>query len=85
MKLPFTVKVTVAVSLNGPLVPVIVMADVPMAAAALADSVRTLADGELAGLNEAETPLGTPVAANTTLPAKLPLGTTVMVDAPLVR
>ena len=85
VKLPFTVRVTVACSLNGPLVPVIVMVEVPMAAVAFADNVRTLADGELEGLNVAETPLGTPVAANTTLPAKLPFGTTVIVDVPLVR
>ena len=62
-----------------------VIVEVPIAAVALADSVRTDAEGELAGLNEAETPLGTPVAANTTLPAKLPFGSTVIVVVPLVR
>jgi hypothetical protein len=52
-----TVRLTVAVWLSEPEVPVIVMVEVPVAAVPLADNVKVLA------VNEAVTPLGRPEAA----------------------
>jgi hypothetical protein len=67
-----------------PEVPVIVTVVPPMAAVLLAVSVSTLELPEDVGLNEAVTPLAKPVAANDTLPVKLPRSFTVMVSVALL-
>jgi len=82
------VAVTVSVMLvvtgvNVPEVPVIVMVDVPAAAALLAVSVSTLEVVEDAGLNAAVTPLGMPDALKVTLPANGLTSVTVIVSVPL--
>jgi len=65
-------------------VPVIVTVAGPVVAVLLAVSVSTLALAEDAGLNEAVTPLGSPVAANDTLPVNPPVSVTVMVSVALL-
>ena len=52
-------------------------------AVALAARVKTLALVEEAGLNEAVTPLGIPVAVNETLPAKVLTSVTEIVSVAL--
>ena len=64
--------------------PVIVMLDDPSAAVLFAVSVSTVDVVDDDGLKDAVTPLGKPDALKTTLPAKPPVGATVIVDVPLV-
>jgi hypothetical protein len=66
-----------------PDVPVIVTVTVPVAAVLLAFSVNVLVLVVLAGLKDAVTPLGRPVAAKLTLPLKPARGETVIVLVPL--
>ena len=61
----------------------IVTVDVPVAAVALAVSVKTLVVVAEAGLKDAVTPLGKPDADKLTLPVKPFRGATVMVLEPL--
>ncbi len=75
------VSAIVAVLFNIPEVPVTVIVDIPVTAAALAVSVKVLTPVVLAGLNDAVTPLGRPDAARLTLPLKPPCGPTVIVLA----
>ena len=78
-----SVKVVVT-GVSVPEVPVIVTVEVPAVAVLLAVSVSTLEVVEDAGLNEAVTPLGRPVAAKDTLPVKGLTSATVMVSVPLL-
>ena len=73
----------VVVALREPLVPVIVMVDVPAVAELLAVRVSTLV--EAAGLvpNAAVTPVGRPEAARVTLPVNGLTSVTVMVSVPV--
>ena len=63
-----TVREIVVLAVVLPDVPVMVTVDVPAVAVLLAVSVRTLEVADDAGLKEAVTPLGSPVAVNDTLP-----------------
>jgi hypothetical protein len=74
-----TVSVTVVVCERLPEVPVMVIVDDPVAAVLLADRVSVLVPVVLAGLNDAVTPLGSPLAERATLPVKPFVGATVMV------
>ncbi len=78
-----TVSEIVVVWLRLPLVPVTVTVDVPVVAVLLAVSVNVLEPVEDAGLKDAVTPLGSPLAENETLPVKPPEGATVIVEVPL--
>jgi hypothetical protein len=79
-----TVRMSVAVWIKLPEVPVMVTGKVPVAAVLLAVSVRTLVLAVLAGLNEeAVTPLGRPETDSATFPVKPFCGVTVMVLVPL--
>jgi hypothetical protein len=75
------VKVVLAVVL--PEVPVTVTVKAPVVAVLLAVSVSTLELVEDAGLNDADTPLGSPDAVKATLPVNPPVSATVMVSVPL--
>jgi hypothetical protein len=79
-----TVNVRFVVCVRLPLVPVIVMVDVPVAAVELTVSVRELVD--VVGLvpKLAVTPAGNPEADRVTLPVKPPEGVTVIVLLPLL-
>jgi hypothetical protein len=77
------VRPIMAVWLKLPEVPVTVMVAVPAAAEVPAANVRVLVPVVLAGLKDAVTPLGRPVAARLTLPLKPFSGLTEMVVAPL--
>lgn len=79
----FTVRVTVAVWLKVPEVPVIVTVAVPVVAVPLAVSVSVLVPVVLVGLKDAVTPLGRPEADRLTLPVKPFVGFTVIVLVPL--
>lgn len=68
-----------AVCVRVPNVPVTVTVAGPVIAELLALSVSMLVPLVLAGLNNAVTPLGKPVAARLTLPVKPPVGFTVIV------
>jgi hypothetical protein len=81
--LAVTVSAMVVVSVREPEVPVMVTVDAPTVAVLLAVSVSTLELVDEAGLNEAVTPLGSPVAANDTLPVNGLTSVTVMVSVPL--
>jgi hypothetical protein len=71
----------VVVAVVLPEVPVMVtVTGPPKVAVLLAVSVSTLEVAEDAGLNDAVTPLGNPVAANVTLPVKPPRSVTVTVS-----
>jgi hypothetical protein len=70
----FTVSLIVVLAVRLPDVPVIVTVVVPAAAAALASSVRVLLEAAGLALNDAVTPLGSPLALRVTLPAKPPAG-----------
>jgi hypothetical protein len=74
-----TVRLTVVVCVSEPDVPVMVTVAPPVVAELLAVKVRVLVPVVLAGLNNAVTPLGKPVAARLTLPVKPPAGFTVIV------
>ena len=78
MKPLFTVRLTVTVCFRLPEVPVMVIVAVPVLARMFAFSVSMLLLVVLAGLNEAVTPLGSPVAARLTLPVKPLCGVTVI-------
>jgi hypothetical protein len=73
----FTVRLTVAVWLKAPEVPVMVTVEVPVAEVLLAVNVNVLP------VNEAVTPLVRPEAEKATVPVKPFCGVTVMVLAPL--
>lgn len=79
-----TVRLTVVVAVRLPDVPVMVTADVPKAAVALAVRVNVLVVVVGFGLNPAATPLGRPEAPNVTLPVKPLCGTTVIAVVPLL-
>jgi hypothetical protein len=66
-----------------PEVPVTVTVAVPVVAVLLAVSVNVVVLAVLAGLKDAVTPLGSPVADKLTLPVKPFCGVTVMVLVPL--
>ena len=74
----FTVSEMVVVWLKLPDVPVIVTVEVPVAAVLLTDSAKVPPAPKAA-----ETPLGSPVALNATVPLKPFCGVTVMVLEPL--
>jgi hypothetical protein len=73
----------VLVEVSEPEVPVMVTVNVPTVAVLLAVSVSTLELLEEAGINEAVTPLGSPVAASDTLPVNGLTSVTVIVSVPL--
>jgi hypothetical protein len=77
-----TVSAMVVLADKLPLAPLMVMVDEPVAAELLAASVNTL--DPVVGLvsNDADTPLGKPVAESVTLPSKPSAGLTVMVLVP---
>lgn len=77
-----TVRLTVAVCVSVPDVPVMVTVAAPVVAVLLAVNVRTLVLVVLAGLNEAVTPDGKPDAVNATLPVKPLRSVTVTVLVP---
>ena len=83
VSLVVTVRAMVVVAVREPEVPVMATVDVPTAAVLLAVSVSTLEPVEEAGLNDAVTPLGSPVAANVTLPVNGLPSVTVMVSVAL--
>ena len=74
----------VVVAFVVPEVPVIVTVDEPVVAVLIAVRVSTLELLDDAGLNEAVTPLGSPVAVNDTLPVKPSTSVTVMVSVALL-
>jgi hypothetical protein len=78
-----TVTVIVTAEVRLPEVPVTVKEDTFAAAALVAVSVSVLVDVALAGLNDAVTPVGKPVALKATLPLNPPRGVTVMVAVSL--
>lgn len=78
-----TVRAMVVVALSVPEFPVMMTVAGPAVAVLLAVSVSTLEVVDEAGLNEAVTPLGSPAAANDTLPANGLTSVTVMVSVPL--
>jgi hypothetical protein len=78
------VRLSVAVLVKLPEVPVTVTVTVPVAAVLLAVSVNVLVLVVLLGLNEAVTPPGRPEADRLTLPLKPFCGVTVTVLVPLV-
>jgi len=80
----FTVRLTVAVCVRLPDVPVIVTVLVPVAAALLAVNVSELVVVAGFVLKVPETPLGSVDVDNVTFPVKPFLGVTVIVSAPLV-
>ena len=65
-----------------PLEPLIVTVAVPAVAVVDAENVTVLEPVVDAGLKEAETPAGNPLALNATLPLKPPEGVTVMLSVP---
>ena len=77
-----TVNATVVVWTRVPDVPVMVTVEEPTVAVLEAVSVSVLVVVALAGLNEAVTPDGNPLAARLTEPVKPPLGVTVIVLVP---
>jgi hypothetical protein len=80
--LAVTVRAIVVVGFKLPDVPVIVTVEFPVAAVALAVSVKVLVEVVGFGTNPAVTPLGRPEADNATLPLKPFDGTTVIVLVP---
>jgi hypothetical protein len=79
-----TVKATVVVCVRLPEVPVTVMFDNPAVAVLAAVNVSVLLPVVLAGLNDAVTPAGRPLATRATEPLKLLMPATVIVLLPLV-
>jgi len=79
-----TVSAIVVVAVVLPEVPVIDTAAGPVVAVLLAVSSSTLALVDDAGLNDAVTPLGKPVAVKATLPVNPPVSVTVMVSVALL-
>jgi len=78
-----TVSESVVVAVRLPDVPVMVMVEVPVVAVLLAVSDSVLVPVVGFGLNAAVTPLGSPDAANVTLPVNPPTSVTVIVLLPL--
>lgn len=78
-----TVRVKVVVAVMVPEVPVMVTVDVPAAAVLLAVNVTTLELADEAGLNDAVTPVGNPVAEKVTAPENEPTSVTAIVSVPL--
>jgi hypothetical protein len=78
-----TASATVVFAVVLPEVPVMVTVAAPTVAVLLAVSVSTLELVDDAGLNDAVTPLGNPLAVNDTLPANPPTSATVMLPVPL--
>jgi hypothetical protein len=78
------VSVTVVVCVRLPDVPVMVTVANPVAAVLAAESVKTLLPVVLAGLNDAVTPAGKPLATRVTEPLKPLILATVTVLLPLV-
>ncbi len=78
----FTVRLSVVAAVRVPDAPLIVTAKVPVAAVALAVSVKVLVEVVGFGLNDAVTPVGKPVAVNVTLPLKPFAGVMVTVLVP---
>jgi hypothetical protein len=76
----FTVSVTVVVAVKVPEVPMIVTVAIPVAAVLLAVVVNVLVLAVLAGLNDAVTPAGKPVATRLTFPLKPFAGVTLIVE-----
>jgi hypothetical protein len=74
-----TVRLTGVVRARLPDAPVTVTMAGPVEAVAVADKVRTLVVEVLAGLNDADTPEGSPDADKATLPLKPFTGFTVIV------
>ena len=79
-----TVSATVVVCVRLPETPVMVMFDNPAVAVLATVSVRTLVPVVDAGLNDAVTPAGRPLALSATAPLKLLRPVTVIVLLPLV-
>ena len=79
-----TAREIVVLAVVLPDVPVMVTVDVPAVAVLLAVSVSTLELVDEVGLNDAVTPLGSPVAANDTLPLNPFSGVTEMVSVALL-
>lgn len=79
-----TVRVTNAVLVKLPDVPVTVIVAVPVVAVPLADSVSVLTSAVLLGLNEAVTPLGRPEADKVTSPLNPFNGVTVIPLVPVL-
>src|SRR5215471_1828425 len=77
-----TVTLICVVAESVPLEPVIVTVAVPAVAVLDAESVSVLEPVVDAGLKEAETPAGNPLALNATLPLKPPEGVTVTLSVP---
>jgi len=75
-----TVTLIAVVAESVPLAPVIVTDAVPTVAVPDAENVTVLVPAVDAGLKEAVTPAGNPLALNVTLPLKPPLGVTEMVS-----
>src|SRR5215472_13563473 len=75
-----TVTLICVVAESVPLEPVIVTVALPAAAVVDAENVTVLEPDVDAGLKEAETPAGNPLALNATLPLKPPEGVTEMVS-----
>lgn len=78
-----TVTVIVSEAARLPETPLMVNCAAPSAAEPVAVSVSVLLALVLAGLNNAVTPVGNPVAVNATVPVKAPVGTTLMAEVPL--
>ena len=78
------VSATVVVCVRLPEVPVIVTVAKPAVAVLAAVSVKILLPVVLAGLNDAVTPAGRPLATKATEPLKLLMPATVIVLLPLV-
>src|SRR5947209_2417872 len=81
---PLTVRLTVVVCCNEPLVPVMVMVAVPTVAVLSAVKVNVLVLVIGLGLNAAVTPLGNPEADKVTLPLKPLRSVSVIVLVPLL-
>jgi hypothetical protein len=77
-----TVTLICVVAESVPLDPVIVTVAVPAVAVVDAENVSVLEPVVDAGLKEAETPAGKPLALNATLPLKPPEGVTVRLSVP---
>jgi len=79
----FTVMDRLVLSVSWPFTPVIETVALPTAAVDDAVSVITVDEVELAGLNTAVTPLGSPLAENAAAPVNPLIGATVIVEDPL--
>jgi len=78
-----TARLIVVVGAKLPAVPLIVTVAVPVGADPLTLKVSVLCELVLAGLKDAVTPVGNPLAVSSTLPEKPPVGFTVTLVDPL--